>query len=219
MVGGEGMYPSVATELPRGRRWTAPPSLPALKRLNLSHFVGFDATPDSRVVPTIREFEVARATPPRRCLPQRRNPSGGEDSVDKPRLARLDDPCHARVPVGQTLLLPVSARQLCEETGLNWWAAVKLHAEGWLSFDLQQAGQLDEAQEQELRFLGSLASVGCGLDLLGHLLHDLERLATRTNSAPSWQMWRRPLGLSTRSRGHDQSGLVRPSASRHVRRR
>jgi hypothetical protein len=56
------------------------------------------------------------------------------------------------------LLFPQSARQLCDSIELNWWAANKLHADGWLSFDPQNAACLNERQEHELRFLGALVT-------------------------------------------------------------
>jgi len=86
-----------------------------------------------------------------------------------------DNPQMARVPAAQQLLFPSGARALCSELGLNWWAALKLHEDGWLSFSPEHAAQLDEAQEAELRFLGTLVLAGCDRDMLSLLLEGLSR--------------------------------------------
>ena len=86
-----------------------------------------------------------------------------------------DHPEHARLHQSQTLLFPQSARQLCDAIGLNWWAAIKLHADGWLSFNPENAHALNETQEQELRFVGSLVTGGCDPHLMAGLLNGLER--------------------------------------------
>ena len=72
-----------------------------------------------------------------------------------------DDPQMARVTAGQQLLFPANPRALCEQLGLNWWAALKLHEDGWLSFFPAATPRLDEVQEAELRFVGSLVIAGC----------------------------------------------------------
>ncbi len=86
-----------------------------------------------------------------------------------------DDPSHARVSGGQRLLLPPSAREVCDQLGLNWWAALKLHDDGWVSFNPETTPELDQAQETELRFVGSLVTAGCEPRLLEQLLKGLER--------------------------------------------
>ena len=87
----------------------------------------------------------------------------------------FESPESARAPRGQQLLFPHSSRTVCEEIGLNWWAALKLRAAGWLSFDPEVSSALDESQEVELRFVGSLVSGGCDPSLLISLLGTLEK--------------------------------------------
>jgi hypothetical protein len=86
-----------------------------------------------------------------------------------------DSPEAARSSRGQQLLFSTFARQVCGDIGLNWWAAVKLWDDGWLSFDPVTTAQLDEAQESELRFLGSLIAAGCEPDFLKRLLDTLHK--------------------------------------------
>ena len=81
----------------------------------------------------------------------------------------------ARVTAGQQLLFPANPRALCEQMGLNWWAALKLHEDGWLSFFPPATPRLDELQEAELRFVGSLVIAGCDQSMLPLLLGDLQR--------------------------------------------
>ena len=84
-----------------------------------------------------------------------------------------DNPHLARVAAAQQMLFPASPREVCEELGLNWWAALKLHEEGWLSFSPEDTSRLDEAQEAELWFVGSLVAAGCGSAMLSTLLGPL----------------------------------------------
>lgn len=86
-----------------------------------------------------------------------------------------DSPEAARGTRGQQLLFPTLARQVCVDTGLDWWAAIKLWDDGWLSFDPASTAQLDEAQEYELRFLGSLVVAGCEPYFLKQLLESLHK--------------------------------------------
>jgi len=86
-----------------------------------------------------------------------------------------DDPKSARVAAAQQLLFPAHPRKLCEEIGLNWWAVLKLYEDGWLSFPPEHTPQLDEAQEAELRFIGSLVLAGCDRNMLTLLLADLPK--------------------------------------------
>src|SRR6478609_2692760 len=67
----------------------------------------------------------------------------------------------AQVIPTQQLLFPYSPRAICDEIGLNWWAALKLYEDGWLSFSPEAGGRLDETQESELRFVGALVVAGC----------------------------------------------------------
>jgi hypothetical protein len=80
-----------------------------------------------------------------------------------------------RVPAAQQLLFPSSVRAICDELGLNWWTVVKLYEDGWLSFSPETITRLDEAQEAELRFVGSLVVAGCDRMMLAVLLGELRK--------------------------------------------
>ena len=86
-----------------------------------------------------------------------------------------DNPQIARVAAAQQLLFASSPRAVCDSMGLNWWAALKLHEQGWLSFNPAENVRLDEAQEAELRFVGSLVRAGCDQGMLGALLSGLSK--------------------------------------------
>ncbi len=86
-----------------------------------------------------------------------------------------DNPEVARVAAEQQLLFPTNPRAVCEEIGLNWWAALRLHEDGWLSFPPDSTQLLNEAQEAELRFIGSLVVAGCDREMLEVLLARLPR--------------------------------------------
>jgi hypothetical protein len=86
-----------------------------------------------------------------------------------------DNPEAVRVAASQQLLFPANPRAVCEQMGLNWWAALKLHDDGWLSFSPADAPRLDEAQEAELRFIGSLVIAGCDRGMLAILLDTLSK--------------------------------------------
>lgn len=73
------------------------------------------------------------------------------------------------------MLIPASPREVCEGLGLHWWAALKLWDDKCLSFDPASTPQLDEAQESELTFLGSLVTAGCDPQFLKHLLEGLQK--------------------------------------------
>ncbi len=75
----------------------------------------------------------------------------------------------------QQLLFPANPRAVCEQLGLNWWAAIKLHEDRWLSFSPADTPRLDEAQEAELRFVGSLVIAGCDRNMLAILLNGLAK--------------------------------------------
>jgi hypothetical protein len=86
-----------------------------------------------------------------------------------------DNPQMARVAAAQQLLFPSNPRAICDELGLNWWAALKLHQDGWLSFSPEHLARLDEAQETELRFVGTLVTAGCDQNMLRVLLAGLHK--------------------------------------------
>lgn len=86
-----------------------------------------------------------------------------------------ESPELARVTAAQRLLFPSAPRAVCEEMGLNWWTVVKLHEDGWLSFPPQGTVRLDEQQEAELRFVGSLVLRGCDRNTLPILLSGLQK--------------------------------------------
>ena len=78
------------------------------------------------------------------------------------------------IPTPQ-LRFPYSPRAICDEIGLNWWAAIKLYEDGWLSFSPENTSRLDERQEAELRFVGSLVLAGCDRSMLAALLATLPK--------------------------------------------
>jgi hypothetical protein len=86
-----------------------------------------------------------------------------------------DDPQAVRVGSAQHLLFPLAPRVVCDQMGLNWWAALKLYEEGWLSFCPESTPRLDEAQEAEVRFVGSLVLAGCDGRMLATLLDGLPK--------------------------------------------
>jgi|GEM_PF-3941292 len=57
----------------------------------------------------------------------------------------------ARIPPGQKLLAPLSSRHLSTEIGLNWWASLSLHRDGWLSFDPAMAGHPPQPSHRPTR--------------------------------------------------------------------
>ena len=86
-----------------------------------------------------------------------------------------DNPELARVAAEQQLLFPANPRIVCEQLGLNWWASLKLYEDGWLSYSPANTPRLDEAQEAELRFVGSLVVAGCDRGMLAILLSLLSK--------------------------------------------
>ena len=54
-----------------------------------------------------------------------------------------DDPEQARASDTQQLLLPNTPRAVCEQMGLDGWAALELWDDGWLSFNPEATPQLD----------------------------------------------------------------------------
>jgi hypothetical protein len=102
--------------------------------------------------------------------------TGFEASVPALLFQLLDDnPQTARVSAAQQLLLPATPQAICDEIGLNFWAALKLHDDGWLSFSPETTLHIDEAQEAELRFIGSLVLTGCDRSMLARLLSGLPK--------------------------------------------
>jgi hypothetical protein len=75
----------------------------------------------------------------------------------------------------QQLLFPPTARSVCDEIGLNWWAALKLYEDGWIGFAPDGSAKLEEAHETELRFVGTLVVAGCDRDMLSTLLAGLPK--------------------------------------------
>ena len=75
----------------------------------------------------------------------------------------------------QGLLVPKTPRELCREIGLNWWAAVQLFKDGWLSFDPEGVGKLDDGQEAELRFVGAFIANDCPPLVIEDLLSGLRK--------------------------------------------
>jgi len=86
-----------------------------------------------------------------------------------------DSPEQARTNGQQQWLLPNNPRDVCERTGLNWWAAVKLGQDGFLSFDPESTPHLAEGEETELRFIGSLVVGGCDPAMLGRMVESLRK--------------------------------------------
>jgi hypothetical protein len=103
------------------------------------------------------------------------NPTGGTNLPPLIPLAGHDSPQGARVEHAQQLLFPSAPRAVCDQLGLNWWAALKLYEDGWLSFCPETTPTLDEAQEAELRFVGSLVLAGCDRSMLVALLSGLSK--------------------------------------------
>ncbi len=101
--------------------------------------------------------------------------SHGTDPAPLASVFLADDLLPAHVSGAQQLLFGCDPHQVCQEIGLNWFAALKLHEDGWLSFSPEATPQLDEAQEHELRFVGTLVAAGCDRNLLQTLLAQLPK--------------------------------------------
>ncbi len=108
---------------------------------------------------------------------QAHHPRGNNHSIPPALLFQLqdDNPQTARVAAAQQLLFPATARVVCDEIGLNSWAALKLFEDGWLSFSPEGTSPLNEAQEAELRFLAGLVLAGCDRNMLTVLLTELPK--------------------------------------------
>jgi hypothetical protein len=100
-----------------------------------------------------------------------------DDVMNQPIMANFDLGLlqAARITSPQQLLFPYTPRTVCDELGLNWWAAIKLYEDGWLSFSPEGTPRLDESQEAELRFVGSLVMAGCDRPMLASLLATLPK--------------------------------------------
>ena len=79
----------------------------------------------------------------------------------------------SRVHGGQLNLFPQKPRDLCQEIGLNWLSAHQLYEWELLSFDPMLVKNLNEGQEVELRFLGSLVTGGCDRGMIEHLIRGM----------------------------------------------
>jgi len=80
----------------------------------------------------------------------------------------------ARVRSRKFPACPRDARAVLDELKLPHVEARKLFEDGWLSFDPADASLLNETQESELLFLGSMVATGCGQEMLSRMLADLE---------------------------------------------
>jgi hypothetical protein len=65
-------------------------------------------------------------------------------------------------------------RELCEQLRLPWTIACKLYDDGFLSFDPRPCHVLNEAQEAEFLFVGSIAAAGYDPIRLARILHGLK---------------------------------------------
>ena len=81
----------------------------------------------------------------------------------------------ARVKQSQLSLFPMTSRNVCESIGLNWLSAIELYNTGFLSFDPCKNEKLNEIEETELMFLGSLVVGGCDQNMLESLLSKLKK--------------------------------------------
>lgn len=79
-----------------------------------------------------------------------------------------------RVNAEQLILIPIDPRDLADSIGLDWWAAMKLYDDGWLSFNPETTLIDNDDAVVEFRFLGSLVAAGCEPRMLARLLADLE---------------------------------------------
>lgn len=81
----------------------------------------------------------------------------------------------ARIESGQIPLFPRDSRAICAEMEFTWREARRFRDDGFLSFDPEVAGTLDESRVAELMFLASLVSAGCSRPVLRQLLATLRR--------------------------------------------
>jgi hypothetical protein len=102
-----------------------------------------------------------------------------DDSADSPpagsSMTWNDDPHSARTEARQLPVFGQNARAHGEKLGVHWPDLLRLRREGLLSFDPEDPGWLDEAQEMELRFLGALVAAGCSTRVLRVLVEGLRK--------------------------------------------
>jgi len=75
----------------------------------------------------------------------------------------------------QLRFFEINPRDTCRDIGLNWLSALQLYKQNLLSFDPSTVNELDEAQEAELRFVGSLVTAGCGETMIMNLFRGLKK--------------------------------------------
>ena len=88
-----------------------------------------------------------------------------DNHQDHPTLFPLSDFSHPRH----------SPQAVCKEMGLNWLMAIKLHEDGWLSFNPKEVERLNAWQYAELTFVGSLVVAGCDYSVLENVLGKLQK--------------------------------------------
>lgn len=75
----------------------------------------------------------------------------------------------------QRWMLKPHPGEVCNKIGLGWNTALELCDRGWLSFNPEEKTELEEADEVELRFVGTLAACGMDEKQLGMLLKGLRQ--------------------------------------------
>lgn len=81
----------------------------------------------------------------------------------------------ARVETHRMPVVARDARAVCADIKLEWVEALRLYRDGLISFNPATAGLLDESQEAELTFVGSLVVVGGARLPLRVFLRDLHK--------------------------------------------
>lgn len=85
------------------------------------------------------------------------------------------DPDLARIDTRQIPIAARNPRSVCADLGLEWEQALDLFRDGFISFDPATVSLLDESQDAELVFVGSLAALGCTGGCLRELLSGLRK--------------------------------------------
>ena len=75
----------------------------------------------------------------------------------------------------QGLLFTINPRELADEIGVDWWTVLKLHDDGFLSFDPETESITTVGQEDEFKFLAFLTRAGCDPRMLSVLVKDLSK--------------------------------------------
>lgn len=101
--------------------------------------------------------------------------SGSESDVDRARVSAGHSDGETLFPVSDYGRPQPTPRGLCEQIGLNWMMAGRLHEDGWISFAPNDVERLDRAREAELRLVGSLVAAGCDAAMLKQLLASLHK--------------------------------------------